>query len=169
MKPHAYPVSDVPYAALVACPVWEFLPEAEDRDETWIKPVLQLPVQSLGARLVASFVRLASGQEALALIGNIELDDPRQNDHFLSLSLIRPNGERFHLARYHDFNFEVQGPNGLAAFLGLTLSEVFPIHYDVSALVAGERSGSRGEVPLEPAVRLSSAELMQLAVGSNVP
>jgi hypothetical protein len=165
MNAPIHPIGELPYAALVEYPVWEFMPESADRDETWVRPVPRLPVRSLSGRVVATQVLLANGQSVLALIGNLELEDPAQNDHFLSLSIVKPNGERFHLARYHDTTYKREGPKALAQFLGLSLKEVFPIEYDISSVAKGAAASVKGVFSLKPRARLSRAELIALAVG----
>ena len=57
-----------------------------------------------------------------------------------------------------------RGPDALARFLGLPLAEVFPIAYDVSAIVQGAQDSVQGHVLAEPRVRLTRAELIALAV-----
>jgi hypothetical protein len=167
MKSRAYPVGNIPYASLLEHPVWEYIPESAKRDEAWVRVVSHLPVRSMKGRIAVSFVRLANEQEILALIGNVELNDPTQNDHFLTLSVVKPSGERFDLARYHDVTYKHQGPEALAQFLDLSLNEVFPIEYDISSVAKGE-PGVKGTIPVEPLGRRSQAELIALAVG-NVP
>jgi hypothetical protein len=169
MKSLAYPVGEIPYIQLAEHRVWEFMPESAERDETWVRPVSRLPVHSLSGRIVVSSVRLANGEEVLALIGNVELNDPAKNDHFLSLCVLKPSGERFHLARYHDVAYKREGPEALAEFLGLSLEEVFPIEYDLSSIARGEPESVKGIIPLKPRVRLSRSELIALAVRANVP
>ncbi|GAB2880089.1 hypothetical protein GCM10027277_56640 [Pseudoduganella ginsengisoli] len=153
------------YAELETFPVWEFVPESAHWDETWVRPVQLLPVRSLSGRLVASRVQLANGRKELALLGNVELEDPQQNEHFMTLSLVKPNGESFDLARYQDVNYEKSGPLALARFLGLQLIDVFPIAYDISEVVSGPAESVRGVILHEPQVQLSEAELIAMAVG----
>lgn len=164
-KETAQTIESVSYDALRTGRVWEFLPESEDRDETWIQPVRDIPVTDLSGRLVATEILLANGQKKLALIGNIDLRDPSKNDHFLMLSIVLPTGLRFHLARYHDPTYEAEGPSGLAAFLGLKMGEVFPINYDISSVAKGVSACIKGSILAEPTSRLSRAELIALAVG----
>ena len=96
-------------------------------------------------------------------LGNIDLDSARSTQHFLTLSVER--GRRwFHLARYHDVDRAREGPLALAHFLELTPAEVFPISYDVSVHVVGDVNVTRGSILAEPVERLSSSELIALAV-----
>jgi hypothetical protein len=165
METSSKPIDQVSYSELSDHPVWEFVPESEDHDETWVRPVRHLPVNSLAGCLVATRVRLANGSSELAILSNIDLDDTPQNEHFLSLSVIKTNRETFHLARYHDIDYVQSGPSALAEFLGLTIKDVFPIEYDISLVAAGAADSLRGVVRQEPSRRLSRSELIAMAVG----
>lgn len=160
----AQPIDRVSYSKFAAHSVWEFVPETPEHDETWVRPVARIPVNSLDGRFVASRVRLANGTTELALLGNIKLDKPELNEHFLTLSIVRQNEERFHLARYHDIGFKSAGPEALAKFFELAVSDVFPIEYDISAVVTGVKAAVRGIIRQEPGTRLSRAEIISLAV-----
>jgi hypothetical protein len=143
--------------------VWEFSLDADDDDT--VRPVRTLPVASIDNRFIATHVRLANGDMIGAILSNLELSTPELNCHFLSISILGPRGQRFHLARYHDVAYAAYGPVALAAFLGLTVSEVFPIAYDVSTLVVGPSEVVRGLIPAEPpAARLSTEELIAHAL-----
>jgi len=77
-------------------------------------------------------------------------------------------GERwFHLARYHDITYQRDGPAALAAALGRTVAEVFPIAYDVTDIVDGEPAALRGEIVAEPKERLPRAQLIARAARSG--
>lgn len=142
-------------------PVWEFVYD-DQPDETSVRPVRDLPVRSLTSRIVATEVVLQNGQRIWAVLGNVDLTDLRLTRQFLTLSLYIHNAW-FHLARYHDCDMEERGPGALARRLGLPLSEVFPIRYDVSHVVIGDPNAVRGAVPAEPSERLTRAELITLA------
>jgi hypothetical protein len=85
----------------------------------------------------------------VAIIGNIDLADPRLSKHFLTIS-IEQGGRWFHLARYHDHDYGERGPEQLASFLGLQVEAVFPIAYNVTSTVRGQRAAARGEILAEP-------------------
>jgi hypothetical protein len=93
--------------------------------------------------------------------GNINPDDPRQTQHVLVLSIER-NGEWFHLARYHDFDFDRRGPDALSRFLDLPIDEVFPISYDIRELAHGDPTALAGRVLKEPTERLSRSEIREM-------
>jgi hypothetical protein len=160
------PIEQISYSELLAHPVWEYVAEPdEDQDETWATPVSELPVSSLANRLVSSAVKLANGQASRALIGDLDTVSAAHSEHFLTVTIVKPNGERFHLARYHDPDYAESGPDALAAFLCLSRAEVFPIAFNVSDSVLGSADCLTGIIPYEPATRLSRSELIRLAVG----
>src|SRR6202041_1308023 len=77
---------------------------------------------------------------------------------------IHRGGQRFHLARYFDFDRDARGPKALAKFLGLPVEEGFPIAYDVTPYAVGEKSALSGFIRAEPAIRLSEEEIIRAAV-----
>lgn len=147
---------------LRATPVWEYV-NCEGADETAVRAVKRVPVQSLDGRLVGTEVELANGARVWALIGNIDADDPRLTEHFITLSVER-NGQWFTLARYHDVDYAENGPEALARFLGLPVGDMFPISYDVRKYVRGDPAALAGKVLKEPREKLSRAEIIALAV-----
>ena len=94
------PVESLTVADLEAHPVWEYLND-DEIGETMVQPVEKLPVESLDDRLVGSQVRLANGSRVWALIGNFNVTNPRDTQHFLTLS-IEHGGKWFYLARWAD-------------------------------------------------------------------
>jgi hypothetical protein len=158
------PIDRIEVADLLRRKVWEFVPESDDRDETWVRPVSKLPVQSLSGCVAAIEVTLANGQPIPALIGNFDVDAPELSEHFLSLSLCTDGHTWFHLARYHDVDAATRGPSALARSLKLRLKDVFPIAFDLTGLVAGSPVKLRGAVNTKPSRRLSRAEIISLAL-----
>jgi hypothetical protein len=130
-------------------PVWEFVNDDSQPDETYVCPVREVPVDSLANRVAAAEVSFQNGRRVWALLGNVDVNAPRLTRHFLTLSLYIDHAW-FHLARYHDFDIEERGPGALANQLELPLSEVFPIQYDLSQIVIGDANVVRGAVPAEP-------------------
>src|SRR6059036_2659560 len=90
--------------------------EAELPDETYMRPVEELPVDSLSGRLASAHLTLAKGDRLLALLGNIDLSDPVRTEHFLTITVFSPSGERFDLDRYHDIDYASHDPAALATF-----------------------------------------------------
>lgn len=146
--------------------VWEFANDMEEnqKDETCVQPVDKLPVASLSNRVVGTNLLLANGQSVVAILGNIDLADPLNTEHFLTATIFRHSGERFHLARYHDLDYAQNGPAALAIFLGLPLDSVFPLRYDIGAVAEGNSESLRRLIPANPTSRLSRQQLMELAL-----
>lgn len=155
-------VSDLSAADLVARPVWKYSRE-DDEGEPMVRPVARLPVPSLAGKLVGTKVRLGNGTEVWALIGNIDSQNRRLNQHFVTVSIER-DGRWFHLARYHDYDYVERGPEQLAAFLGTDVDAVFPIEYDVTPYAVGDAEALTGVIGKEPEERLTRAQIIALAV-----
>ena len=156
------PIASLSEGDVRANPVWEFVSNDEP-DESYVRPVEHIPVAGLEGRIIGVEAQLANGQAAWVLLGNVDLHDPWKTAHFLTLSLM-VGGHWFHLARYHDFDFDTRGPAALASKLGLATSDVFPIQYDISAWALGNQATIRGVVEAQPRARLSRAELIALAI-----
>jgi hypothetical protein len=144
-------------------PVWRFTNSDTPR-ETCVTPVRRLPVKRLTGCIVGCPLHLANGAVLTGFIGNLDPANPRLTEHFLTVSMFRSDGALFHLARYHDFDAAERGPAVLAAFLGESVDAVFPIKYDVSAIVTGPPEVVCGSIPSEPRERLTRAEVIALAV-----
>jgi hypothetical protein len=146
--------------------IWEFASDLESdlADETYMRPVLELPVSSMSGRVVGTNLTLANGQTVFGVLANLDLTDAASTRHFLTVTVFRGNGERFDLARYHDIDYPQNGPDALANFLGLPLSAVFPIVYDVSEVAVGGPDCVRGRILAVPESPLSRSALIQLAV-----
>lgn len=149
-------------ADLKAFPVWQYV-NSDERGETAVRPVKKTPVKSLTARVVGSQVRLGNGTNVWAIIGNVDVNNPRLTQHFLTLSVFR-DGRWFTMARYHDIDANERGPGALAAFLGLRIDEVFPIAYDISCFSIGDPAALTGRIEKEPSEKLTRAEIIALAV-----
>lgn len=145
-------------------PVWEF----EDADdEMSVRPVLGLPVSTLRSRIVGTQVQLANGQATWAMI-NVSERDAGSTEHLVTLSLERTE-HWFHLARYHDVDYVERGPTAVAAFLGLSVDEVFPISYDLRQYAAGDAAALVGRVLQEPRERLSRAQIVAMVIAALSP
>ena len=148
-------------------PVWEYTNE-EQLDELDLQPVTDLPVRTLGNRVVGTEVQLNNGARVWAILGNITLDSRRATEQFITMSFDK-GGRWFDLARYHDVDFSRRGPAQLAAFLGLSISEVFPVCYDISSFAVGDPDVLVGQVLGDVAEKLSTAELIRLAISCDAP
>src|SRR5450756_442436 len=162
MNENIKPVESLTVADFKAHPMWEYLND-DEIGETMVQPVKMIPVETLDNRLLGTQVRLANGLQVWALIGNVDVTNPRATQHFLTLSIER-SGKWFFLARYHDVGFTAHGPEALARFLGLGVDDVFPITVDVRRFVRGGPAALAAIVLKEPQERLTSAELNAMAV-----
>jgi hypothetical protein len=117
------PIDELNVADLRRFPVWEYV-DANGSAEVTVRPVPDVPVRDARSRVFATQVRLANGQLPWATVGNIDVDDARSTEHFLTISIER-SGAWFHLARYHDVDHGTRGPSALAQFLGLGIQDVF--------------------------------------------
>ena len=160
MRENAKPVDALTIADLQAHPVWQYT-GSDEPDETYVRPLKRVPVANLQGKLIGTEVTLANGQQAWALIGNVDPMKPRQTQHFITLSIER-RGEWFHLARYHDFDAKTKGPKALAAFLDLPVNEVFPISYDLRRYGKGDPAALSGQMPKKPQERLSRSKVIAL-------
>ena len=142
-------------------PVWQFT--NSDEDETVVRPVSKIPVETLANRVVAVQVTLANRSHRWALIGNVDPTNARLTRHFFTLSIL-DHGRWFNLARYHDVDATERGPEALASVLGLPVDAVFPIVYDISAYVTGDRGAVAGTLEKEPRERLTRAQIIALAL-----
>jgi hypothetical protein len=158
----AKPAEELTVSDLQEFPVWEFVDD-DSLGETSVRPVAELPTNSLFGRLLGLPVTLSNGRVMFGLVGNVDLNDEASTRHFLQLSL-NHNGKWSHLARYHDPDVETHGPEHLARSIGLGVSDVFPIVLDMRPwCIAGESALVR-TIERQPTERLSSHELMQLAL-----
>ncbi len=165
MSASARPLEDIPVAELLRAGVWEYVPETDDHDETWVVPT-KIPVSSLDGRVAALNVCLACGTTIPALLSNIDLRSNTLNEHLRSVSLMKADSDRFHLARYHDFDYGRRGPQALAEYLKLSLADVFPLTYDLSGLAIGDAACLMGRIPVEPAERFTRAEIIAKVVAA---
>jgi len=161
-KPDVKLISSLRVQDIEKYAVWQFTPNHE-YDDTAVQPIKRLPVANLAGKVVGCPVQLANGESCWGLLGNLHANNTKLNQHFLTLSLER-KGRWFHLARYHDFDYDDRGPEALARFLGLGVDDVFPILYDVRKYVRGNPAALAGNVLKEPSIRLTREEIIALAV-----
>ena len=166
MPAQSKPFAEVTVSDIAVSPVWEFATdEEESHDETWVRPVKTLPVDCLDSMVVGTKVLLGNGTKRWAILVNVDLDNARRTRQFLVM-MIEKDGDWFELARYFDVDYARRGPMQLAAFLDMSVEDVFPISYDVSALAIGKPDVTTGRVAAEPDERLSDDERMDLIFGS---
>jgi len=112
---------------------------------------------------VGTRVEFHGGSLHWAILSNISLSNARSTKHFLCVSIDK-NNRWFHLARYHDADYECRSPAELAKFIGAPVSDIFPIKYDISRVAAGDRVVFKGLVPEQPSERLTQEQLVALAL-----
>jgi hypothetical protein len=167
MPSAAMPIERLRPEHLAEHPIWRFT-EGDTPDETWIVPLKGTRPTRLSGKIVGTQVHLADGSSVWALLGNLDPNDARMTQHFLTVSIYGANGW-FHLARYHDVEVDTQGPTALAAYLGRALDQVFPLKYDVRAVLGGQGEALIGAVAAEPPERLTRAQVIALAVPRRKP
>jgi hypothetical protein len=161
MIENAKAVGSLQVVDLKTFPVWQYA--NGEGDDTAVRPVKRIPVTNLSGKIVGAQVLLANGEQVWALIGNVDASNSRLTEHFLTLSIER-DGRWFTLSRYHDFDYDENGPEALARFLGVQVSDVFPIAYDIRQYAKGDDAALTGQIHKEPRERLSRAEIVAMAV-----
>ncbi len=144
--------------------VWEYeldAEAAEGHDETWVRPIEHYPVTDLSNRVIGASVSLHNGTRMPACLGNVALRNAKSTREFLTLSLWFQT-EWVDLARYFDVDYAERGPLALSRRLGLPITEVFPITYDVAEYARGLTSVLKSIIDAEPKNRLSEDERMAL-------
>ena len=150
--------------------VWEYV--ADDGglkgDETYVATVRDLPVSSLQNRLVGALVTFHNGSQQWAVLGSVDLGNAVSTKHFLTLSVLDEAGGRVDLARYHDIDHDRRGPAQFAKHFGLSVEDVFPIEYDIGHIAIGLDAVLRGSIESAPPDRISSDELIKLAIDGEL-
>lgn len=160
---NAKPLENITVDEIQENPVWRFRSQ-RGHDDALLVPVKRIPCSDLTGKIVGTQVKLANGSLIWAFLGNIDPSNPRLTEHFVTIS-VHSGGKWFHLARYHDYDYDDRGPRQLAEFLGLNEDEVFPISYDVKGFVrTTDCEALAGTIEREPKTRLSRAEIIALAV-----
>ena len=152
---------------LAKYPVWEFLNDDEHPlGDTAMQPVSDLPTRQFDGRIFGTIVTLADGSLFPATIADLNFGPKKYRSHFRSLTLFA-KGKRFHLANYFQLRYQEQGPAALAAFLGKTTEEVFPISYDISDIAVGPSDVVRGQFKAEVKDPIPRHRLMEITVSST--
>lgn len=151
--------SDITLNDIKRYPIWEYIYDDElYPDETWIRPVKHIPVKSLDNCIIGLQVKIANGEYFWAILEQIDLQDSRMTQQFLSINIYF-HSKWIPLARYFDLNFDRFGPRQVAECLGLPIDDVFPIDYDFSHLVDCLDCITKGQILKEPTERLSHEDL----------
>ena len=147
------------------CPVWKEAAE-EPSDRGWkLNPVRRLPVTDTRACWIGTDCSLANGARQFCVLQSVDVGDALFTKHFGSVMLFLPSGQ-FHLSRYHHPEIEQRGAQPMAAALGLSLGDVFPIRYDLTGIVEGPPQIVMGCIEEPPQSGLSEDELMKLILAS---
>jgi hypothetical protein len=140
-------------------PVWEW--DLDSDDET-LKPVVKYPVADLGNRILGLKCILANGDEKHCTLSNVELSDPVKNEHFLFISIFI-NGKYVSKPRYFDISYNRE-MSSLVSVMKLSMDEIFPIRWDVSAFVSNKSKVKNGVIRDKPDILLTNAQIIDLAV-----
>ena len=155
-------VESLTVADVASSPVWKYT-NSDGKGELVVRAETKLPVKNLTGRLVGTQVRLANGMHTWALIGNVDANNPRLTEHFLTVSIERA-GKWFALARYHDYDYADRGPDALSQFLGMPIDDIFPIVFDVRKYSLGNPAALTGSIGKAPREVLSRADIIAMAV-----
>jgi hypothetical protein len=143
-------------------PVWTFDSGNEGqpgRDETWMVPVKKLPATDItngGCRAKAT---LACAKPITLVLCGVDLN-PEQTLKVMAQYRVKPmtKAERAEYLKPTTPHFrifvkgewwdsELNGPGDLTEGLGLTIQEIFPIDYDISAFAVGIDYAVKGKIP----------------------
>ena len=154
-------VWDISVDDLSKYPVWNQL-DFDEQGEMLVSPEIALPTILSWRMLVAIQVELASSEKIWALMGNIS---PAGEDAFENLIKIsfRLGEKWFHLARHFDPEYPRLGPEALARAVGLSLSDVFPIRYDIRPYFIDAPHYFSGALQIHPRTKLTREQMRQLA------
>ena len=142
-------------------PIWEYTNADEDwADETVVTPVTSYPTIDFSGCVIGLEFTLNNGVRVWGTICNLDQRSVAQSQLFRNINIYKDK-EVFHLARYFDAGTDRFGPAKLAEFLGLSISDVFPIHYDLTDIATGNYSTLVGDYPAEPKKRLTKSEIMK--------
>ena len=150
---------------LETTPVWR-IAGSDSSGEPLVTPIKIIPVKNTKNKLFGSMVIFANGTKKIALIGNLDPENSKLNEHFITLS-IENDDKWVYLARYHDVGFTEHGPEALSAILNLPVSAIFPISYDLRKLIVGNSDALCGTIEAVPRERLSRREIMALVFSSE--
>jgi hypothetical protein len=137
------PIDELREEDLEAFPIWEFALDeenTEEQDETWVKPVDSqvIPKNSYSLSVAARF-KLASGK---TLLGLVEVT----TDHAIELghAALLPTNNYIFIPSNTYWNAAVEYEK-VAALLELKIEDVFPLYFELLALIEGETTHRTGE------------------------
>lgn len=157
-------LSDLSVSDITAQRLWRYTPAPVADGEIYVRADRAIHITTLKNKIVGGMISLASGRSVASLFENIFLDDEFLSAHWMLLRVVTERGQ-FNLARYHDYNYDESGPLQLASFLNLSISEVFPIKFDLRSLLGCDSPALAGVIEKAPAIKCTRAEL----IGRMVP
>ena len=155
-------ITEITVRDIKKCPVWRFTNDSATNDLE-VESIANEAFSNLSGLVIGAKVTFSDGSQHWALLQNVSLAGQKVNDHFLMIT-IHHDGEWFSLARYHDVNVKKQGPEGLAAFIGMPIANIFPIEYDLRDALKSDSLSLVGVIREEPPSRFSQSELISLAL-----
>jgi hypothetical protein len=123
-------------------------------------------VARAGGQLFSTNFVLACGATFPGFVGTLEESLPHLNRHLATFSFYTP-GRWFHLARYHDPDYQDRGPDALAAFLGHSVEEVFPFTFDIRGLIRTPGLELSWPIERSPEKRIARRELIAAVVSGE--
>ena len=136
------------------------------RDETWVKPVTHLPVDSLANRLVGTTLSLANRQRFFGVLSNISVRHVRATRQFIGVEIFHER-KSYALQRAQSPMIPYLNAAGLADALGLRIEQVFPISYDLSGIAVGDAEIIKGSIEAEIPEELTEEARMKLIVEAD--
>lgn len=155
-------IEDLTKSDFTAYPVWIFINDDEE-GEMALKPVKKMPAKNLDGKVVGCQVQFANGTSHMAMLGEIDVDNPKRTEQFITLS-VEKGGKWFRLSRYFDHDFKKNGPEGLSQFMGLDTGGIFPVSYDIRKFTGGKTAALLGTITEAPRVVMARQERMDLAL-----
>lgn len=134
------PIDELVPDDLVAFPIWEFAMDEEgepDRDETWVRPVRSRVLErgNYSLSVAADFVT-ASGSNLVGFMG-VSTADQIEIDHPVVLA----SGKYIYVK-----STEPKERRAVAAALGMSVAEVFPLQFALRVKLKGEAAPRRGAI-----------------------
>jgi len=144
--------------------LYQFVPSTSG--EPMVVPVNTKKTDKFSGRLVACEVTFANESKHWALIEGLDLEAPEFSRHNREIRIFVRSHGWFHLAQYFDGEAikQVRGETVLAEKLGLSLGEIFPIHFDVRNRSKTDSDCLHGFFEVNPKWGLPRAEVMALLV-----
>jgi hypothetical protein len=136
-------VTEISTTDLAEHPIWEYC-DSTNEDGYALVPLTDLPVDSLDQRIVGTRVTLGNGTMLWAVLSGGDLSLPTFVEEDSGL-ILYVDDERVSLGSAWERELPGYGAGDLCRKLGLTMEEVFPITFDVSHLVTGDRPALRGQ------------------------